>query len=311
MTTRTGEGARPDWAVLLLAHGSPERLEDIPEYLLNVRGGRPLPEPAVREITRRYELIGGGSPLRCWTEKQAMMLADRLAVPVAFGMRNWKPYIADAVAGLPHGLERLVVICMAPQNSRTSIGLYRKRLDEALAKLAAAPPRVAFIENWHDEPHLIAAFAGKVRTGLRAFEAERGVEAPVILTAHSVPESTIAAGDTYDRQARTTASLTAEAAQLRNWRTAFQSQGMTQEPWIGPTVENEIDEIALQGHRAVFVAPIGFLCDHAEILYDIDIQFRQYARGKGLELQRSESLNDSPLLTEALASLALRANLEP
>lgn len=296
-----------NWGVLLLAHGSPERIEDIPEYLLRVRGGRPLPEPVVSEIVRRYQLIGGGSPLRRWTERQAELLEQRLGVPVRYGMRNWSPAISEAVAALPPGLERLVVICLAPHNSRTSIGLYRQRLDEALGHLAASP-RVVFIENWHDEPHLIAAFAEKLREGLSRFEAESAGAVPVILTAHSVPEATLVAGDPYDRQARETASRVAQAARLLNWRTAFQSQGMASEvPWLGPTVEEEIDEIAEQGHRAVFLAPIGFLCDHAEILYDIDIHFREYARGKGMELRRPHSLNDSPLLIEALASLATQA----
>lgn len=293
-----------EWAVVLLAHGSPEKIEDIPEYLLKVRGGKPLPEPAVREIFRRYELIGGGSPLRCWTEKQAMLLHARLRVPVVFGMRNWKPYIAEAVAELPRGLKEMVVICLAPQNSRTSIGLYREHLRRALEMCRPPCPELLFVESWHDQPKLIEAFAQKLRNGLSAAQAEFGGEVPVILTAHSVPESTIAAGDPYERQARETAAQVAAAAGVDNWRMAFQSQGMTPEPWIGPTVESKIDELAAQGCRAVYVAPVGFLCDHAEILYDIDIQFRDYARSKGMELRRSESLNDSPLLIDALASLA-------
>ncbi len=293
------------WAVLLLAHGAPERLEDIPEFLKNVRGGRPLPEPAVREIIRRYGLIGGGTPLRCITELQARALQQRLNVPVLFGMRNWKPFIAEAVEQLPQTLQRLVVICLAPQNSRTSIGLYRQHLERALE---AAPERrpadLRFIENWHDHPLLVRAFAQKIRAGLDTMQRDFGIEVPVILTAHSVPEHTIREGDPYEAQARETASLVAAAAALRNWRMAFQSQGMTAEPWIGPTVESQIDELAAAGHRAVFLAPIGFLADHAEVLYDIDILFREHAQAKGLELRRAESLNDSPLLVQALADIA-------
>jgi len=307
---RTPHSTFGNWAVLLLAHGAPERVEDIPEFLKHVRGGRPLPEPAVREIMRRYERIGGGSPLRLLTEQQGRALQARLGVPVLVGMRNWKPFIADAVAALPEGLARLVVICLAPQNSRTSVGLYRKHLEVALEKLSRHPA-VVFVESWHDHPKLIQAFAEKLRVGLKGMEVDAGREVPVILTAHSVPESTIAAGDPYDAQVRQTAALVAQAAGLRHWRVAYQSQGMTAEPWIGPTVESQIDELAAQGHRAVFIAPIGFLCDHAEILYDIDVQFHDYARAKGIELGRSESLNDSPLLIEALASLAQRAASEP
>ena len=302
----------PRQAVLLLAHGAPDRLEDIPEFLRHVRGGRPLPEHAVQEITQRYARIGGGSPLRRITEQQARALEKRLGVPVVVGMRNWKPFIAEALANLPVERGRLVVICLAPQNSRTSVGLYRQHLDRALDASPSRPqlrPEVSFVESWHDHPRLIQAFAEKVRAGLAAMEADADGEIPLILTAHSVPESTVAAGDPYDAQVRQTAALVAAAARVRNWRTAYQSQGMTAEPWIGPTVESQIDELAVQGRRAIFIAPIGFLSDHAEILYDIDVQFREYALAKGIELHRSESLNDSPLLIEALAALA-REHLE-
>ena len=306
----------PRQAVLLLAHGAPDRLEDIPEFLRHVRGGRPLPEHAVQEITQRYARIGGGSPLRRIAEQQARALEDHLGVPVVVGMRNWKPFIAEALARLPAELGRLVAICLAPQNSRTSVGLYRQHLERALDTGPSRPqgrPQVKFVESWHDHPQLIQAFAEKVRTGLAAMEADVTMEAdgevPVILTAHSVPESTVAAGDPYAAQVEQTAALVAAAARLRNWRTAYQSQGMRAEPWIGPTVESQIDELAAQGRRVVFIAPIGFLSDHAEILYDVDIQFREYALAKGIELRRSESLNGSSLLIEALAALA-REHLE-
>ena len=303
-----GKSEIPRRAVLLLAHGAPDRLEDIPEFLRHVRGGRPLPEHAVQEITQRYGRIGGGSPLRRITEQQARALEDRLAVPVVVGMRNWKPFIAEALASLPAELGRLVAICLAPQNSRTSVGLYRQHLERAL-DAGSLRPQVKFVESWHDHPQLIQAFAEKVRTGLADMEADVNGEVPVILTAHSVPESTVADGDPYATQVEQTAALVAATARLRNWRTAYQSQGMTAEPWIGPTVESQIDELATQGRRAVFIAPIGFLSDHAEILYDVDIQFREYALAKGVELRRSESLNDSPLLIETLAALA-REHLE-
>ena len=311
-----GKSAIPRQAVLLLAHGAPDRLEDIPEFLRHVRGGRPLPEHAVQEITQRYARIGGGSPLRRIAEQQARALEDRLGVPVVVGMRNWKPFIAEALASLPVEVERLVVICLAPQNSRTSVGLYRQHLERELDAGPSRPqgrPQVKFVESWHDHPQLIQAFAEKLRAGLAAMEADVTMEAdgevPVILTAHSVPESTVAAGDPYAAQVEQTAALVAATARLRNWRTAYQSQGMRAEPWIGPTVESQIDELAAQGRRAVFIAPIGFLSDHAEILYDVDIQFREHALAKGIELRRSESLNDSPLLIEALATLA-REQLE-
>ena len=299
--TLSGQNGR--WGVLLLAHGAPDRLEDVPEFLLNIRSGRPLPPPVVEEITDRYALIGGGSPLRRWTEVQAGSLSKRTGLPVFYGMRNWKPFIADVIPEIvSSGVTRLAVVCLAPQNSRTSVGLYRQRLAEAITA-AGADLHLEFIESWHDHPKLVAALAEKLRVGLEHTEERAGVRVPVILTAHSVPEKTIAAGDPYDEQVKETARLVAEAAGLNDWRQAYQSQGMTKEPWIGPTVQSRLDELAAAGHRHVFLAPIGFVCDHVEILFDIDILFRGYAEKKGMTLARSESLNDSPLLIEALHSL--------
>ncbi|MBI2956195.1 MAG: ferrochelatase [Acidobacteria bacterium] len=300
------ENSRPnDWGVLLLAHGAPDKLEDIPEFLLQVRGGRPLPPSAVEEITRRYALIGGGSPLLAHTRRQAEALAPRLKLPVYVGMRNWHPFIAEAVERIAcDAICRLLVICLAPHNSRTSIGLYRNALDEALTRIEA-PPKVTFIEDWHTEPFLIQAFAEKLRSVLTDAREAAGRDVPVILTAHSVPERTIAAGDPYDQQVRETAARVAETAGCQLWSSAYQSQGMTGEPWLGPTVESVLEELAGAGHRHVIVAPVGFLCDHVEVLYDIDIALKDYARTKGLRLWRTESLNDSPLLIEALASLVL------
>ena len=296
---------RDRWGVLLLAHGAPDRLEDIPEFLLYVRGGRKFPEEAVGEIVHRYSQIGGGSPLLKWTRRQAEALARRLHSPVYVGMRNWQPFIADAVAELVRDcVRRAVVICLAPHNSQTSVGLYRLRLEEALAR-THSDLSVQFVESWHDHPLLIQGFAEKLRAGLDQAEAAAGGRIPVIFTAHSVPERTIADGDPYDQQVRETAARVAAAVGLKDWRCAYQSQGMTPEPWLGPGVEEEIDALAAAGYRHVFMAPIGFLCDHLEILYDVDIFFRDYARQQGLTLWRSESLNDSPLLIEALAFLAL------
>ena len=291
------------WAVLLLAHGAPDRLEDIPEFLLNVRGGRPLPEPVVKEITHRYSLIGGGSPLLCWTLAQAQQLAETLAHPVYVGMRNWKPFIAGTVEKMrDEGVERAVALCLAPQNSRTSIGLYKQHVFEAVEK-HAPQLQVDFIESWHNHPLLIQAFLEKLVVAQARVRAETGEAPPVVFTAHSVPERTIADGDPYADQARETARRVAEAAELASYRVAFQSQGLTAEPWIGPTVESQIDELAAQGVRHVLLAPIGFVCDHVEILYDIDVLFRDYGKSRGVTVHRSDSLNDSPLFTKALTEI--------
>jgi ferrochelatase len=219
-------------------------------------------------------------------------------------MRNWEPYIRDVVPRMAaDGVTRAVALCLAPQNSRTSTGLYRRAI------AAAAPPfAVDFVESWHDHPLLIAAFAERLRASWPQACAAAGAEIPVIFTAHSVPTRTVEEGDPYERQARETAELVAAAVgvapALR--RFAFQSQGMSGGPWLGPTVEETITALAAAGHRAVFLQPIGFLCDHVEVLYDIDIAFQQFARERGLRLARAASLNDSPLLAEAIADVARR-----
>lgn len=296
------------WGVLLLAHGAPERLEDIPEFLLQVRNGRPLPAPAVEEIMRRYAAIGGGSPLLGHTRRQAEALAARLGQPVYVGMRNWHPFIAEAARSIvTDGVERAVAVCLAPHNSRTSVGLYRARLEEAIAQTAPSLA-VDFVESWHDQPLLIRALAEKLRAALKGANAAAGTDVPVILTAHSVPEKTIAAGDPYEQQVRETAARVAAEAGCRLWHCAFQSQGMTSEPWLGPRVESVIEKLAGEGQKHVVVAPIGFVADHVEILYDVDIAFRDFARARGMTLRRTESLNDSPLLIDALAAI-VRARL--
>jgi len=291
------------WAVLLLAHGAPDRLGDIPEFLLNVRGGRGLPESAVQEIIERYARIGGSSPLLKITTRQAEALAKTLGLPVYVGMRNWKPYIEDAVRKLTEdGADRVLALCLAPQNSRTSIGLYRSYLSKAVDKMAPGL-QVEFVESWHDHPGLIAAFREKVSSALARAEGEAGGPVPLVFTAHSVPVKTLAEGDPYESQVKETAHLVAQAMGLTDYRVAFQSQGMTAGPWVGPTVESLMDEFAGQGRRHVVLAPIGFVSDHVEILYDIDIVFREHGQRKGISVMRSESLNDSPLFIRGLAAI--------
>jgi ferrochelatase len=283
-------------AVLLLAHGSPDSVDQVPEFLLRVTGGRPLPPESIQEIQHRYGLIGR-SPLTELTRKQAELLAQKLNLKVYVGMRNWHPYIADAVRTMTaDGIRHATVICLAPQNSRTSVGLYR-------AALAKENPAFTtdFIESWHDHPLLIQAFADR-------FRASRPPNVPTIFTAHSVPQRTVTDGDPYELQAKETAALVAKRAGLgsEDWTFAFQSQGMAGGPWLGPTVEDTIFGLKQKGHNAVFIQPIGFLCDHVEVLYDIDISFKQFAEKQGMRLTRAESLNDSQLLTAALADLAGR-----
>jgi len=303
MMESMAQPASGSWGVLLLAHGAPDKLADIPEFLRNVRGGRPLPEPMVKEIAHRYSLIGGGSPLLRLTTLQAAALAKLIAHPVYVGMRNWKPFIPDAVERLcGEGVRRIVAVCLAPQNSRTSIGLYRKFLLDAAREVCPAL-EVDFIDNYHDHAGLIEAFRVRAEAAVIAARQETGGDVPIIFTAHSVPERTIADGDPYEEQVRETAALVARAAGIAEYRLAFQSQGMTAEKWIGPTVESQIDELAAAGLKHVLLIPVGFVCDHVEILYDIDVLFHGYGKSRGVAVRRSESLNDSPEFAAALASL--------
>lgn len=289
-------------AVLLLAHGSPDSVDEIPEFLRRVTGGRPVPPEVIEEVKHRYGLIGR-SPLTALTLEQGTLLAKELKLPVYVGMRNWRPFIADTLCAMKSdGIARAVVICLAPQNSRTSVGLYRAALN-----VGGDPPfRVEFVESWHDHPLLIRAFVEKLRAGWERACADAGCKLPVIFTAHSVPQRTIADGDPYEGQTKETAALVARGAGLAasDWKFAFQSQGMSGGAWLGPTVEATILSLKQEGHRGVFVQPIGFLCDHVEVLYDIDIGFKKFAGKEGLQFWRAESLNDSPLLTAALAELA-------
>jgi ferrochelatase len=295
-------GSSAKTAVLLLAHGSPGNPDQIPEFLGYVTGGRALPPSVVEEIRHRYSLIGF-SPLACWTLLQADQLSQSLGLPVFVGMRNWKPFIADAVKAIAvQKFERVIGICLAPQNSRTSVGLYRQAVTR---EDAAATFNLDFVAEWHDHPLLAKAFAEKLRAGWEKASAEHGAKLPIIFTAHSVPARTIAEGDPYEAQSKETAALVAKEAGLSDsdWTFAFQSQGMSGGAWIGPTVEETISGLKAKGHRGVFLQPVGFLCDHVEVLYDIDILFKQFAEKEGMRLWRAESLNGSKILTEALAIL--------
>ena len=283
-------------AVLLLAHGTPENTEQIPEYLNKVTGGRPVPESVIEEVKHRYGMIGS-SPLTTITQRQAALLADSLRMPVYVGMRNWRPYIADVIAQMRvDGVKQIVALCLAPQNSRTSVGLYRNAVCKDAEGLS-----IDFIESWHDHPLLIAAFAERLKAELSKSTKQQ----VVIFTAHSVPERTITDGDPYERQARETGALVAGTVGLRDsqWTFAFQSQGMSGGSWIGPTVEDTMRLLKDQGHSSVLIQPVGFVCDHVEVLYDIDIAFRELGSQIGIKVSRAESLNDSAGFIAALAAV--------
>jgi ferrochelatase len=285
-------------AVLLLAHGAPERVADVAEYLSFVRGGRPVSPQVLEEISHRYAEIGGSSPLRQWTQAQAEALERRLGIPVFYGMRNWHPFIRETMDRIrDSGAERLAAICLAPQFSKMSVGFYFRRTQEAKVD-AGAGVEIVWAKSYHDSPLLIEAFAEK----LRPVAAGR----KVLFTAHSLPEKALAESDPYERECRATAAAVADAAGAADWVFAFQSQGMTEDRWLGPTVEATLDRYAAEGVREVALHPIGFVCDHVEVLFDVDLLFKPYAAERGITLLRPESLNGSAKYTEALADVALR-----
>ena len=348
------------FAVLLLAHGTPDTVEEIPEYLKNVVSGRALPQHVVEEIQSRYAQIGK-SPLTEWTLKQGELLQQKIGLPVYVGMRNWRPYIGDTVRQMRvDGVTDAVAICLAPQNSRTSVGLYRR----AAYAEAGNAFRFHFIDAWADHPRLADAFADRLRPIRKEACISVAEKVPVLFTAHSVPCRTIQVApaadqsshshsdakpkggkdspavsssgpvrptveersyalppgassrpDPYAIETKHTAALVAErllpdGLTSSDWYFAFQSQGMSGGPWIGPTVEETLECLYREGRRGVVLQPIGFLCDHVEILYDIDIAFQATARKLGLKLFRPESLNASPLLIAALADLSSQGLLQ-
>jgi ferrochelatase len=323
-------GTQGRTAILLLAHGTPDVLGEMAEYLGKVTGGRALPQEVVEELQHRYAQIGLGEmpgeeppPLTKWTVIQGHLLEAALGgEKVYVGMRNWHPYISDVIAQMRlDEVTHIKAICLAPQNSRTSVGLYRRAVLAAAAGL-----EVEFVAGWAEHPLLAQAFARKLQPVWTRACTESGRRVPVLFTAHSVPCRTIMTGeasvagarpgtpmqsspDTYPVEAKRTAQLVAEQMASadfgeHDWYFAFQSQGMSGGPWIGPTVEDTLKAIKEEGHAGVVMQPVGFLCDHVEILYDIDIAFRERAAKIGLKLWRAESLNDSSLLVEALVEVA-------
>jgi ferrochelatase len=283
-------------AVVLMAYGSPSSADDIRPYLEDIREGRPVSDAAVDELTDRYRRIGGRSPLDEITQRQRAALEARLGIPVFVGMKHWSPRIAEAAEqALAGGATRVLGVVLAPHYSELSIAGYRQRLEHAVGGRA----ELRFVESWHDHEPYLDLLADRVR----------GTDAHVVFTAHSLPERTLAMGDPYKEQLLETSRLVAERAGLEQWSFAFQSASPTGEPWLGPDILEELDALHARGVRKVLIAPVGFVSDHLEILWDIDVEARERAAELGLELDRIESLNDDPRFIEALALLARGALL--
>jgi ferrochelatase len=277
-------------AVVLMAYGSPSLPGDVRPYLEDIRGGRPVSDEAVEELAERYRRIGGRSPLDDVTEAQRAGLERELGVPVFVGMKHWQPRIVEAVdSAVATRATRIVGLVLAPHYSRLSIGEYRERLESAVGARA----EVELVESWHAHPGFLDVVADRVR----------GTDAWVVFTAHSLPERILAEGDPYREQLLETSRLVAERAGLDRWSFAFQSASPTGEPWLGPDILEELDRLHAEGVRKVLVAPVGFVSDHLEILWDLDVEARERAGELGLELDRIASLNDDPAFIRALAEL--------
>lgn len=297
---------KADTAVLLMAHGTPESVDQMADYLRFVRGGREPSSELIEEMTHNWNAIGGRSPLTDITRQQGEALQTRLAadgldVPVFVGMRNWQPFIADAIRDIvTTGARRIVGIPLAPQFSTLSV---QKYMDAATAAL---PPGVEFsyVRSFHVHPLLVEAFAERVRAARPRADEE------IVFTAHSLPQRVAAAGDPYPSEVMATAQAVASRCGIGSFHVAYQSAGRTPEPWLGPDLSELVRQRARSGIRNLLVVPIGFVCDHTEILFDIDVQAAAAAHEAGVALRRTESLNTSPTFIRALAALTVD-NVKP
>ncbi len=293
-----------------MALGGPDSLEAVEPFLNDVRGGRPTPPELVQEITERYRATGGKSPVPAIMTDLVRHLEARLnaAGPSRFrvyrGFRHWHPFIRETYREIvKDGVRRLVGVCMAPQNSRLSVGAYVKKVEEAQAE-SGVPVRFTYVPSWNTHPALIQGIVANIREALGKFPADARDRVALIFTAHSLPERILKDGDPYPDQVRATVEVVRSALgplpPASTWRFAYQSQGRTDEQWLGPTVEETLDELHGAGCRHVLMAPIGFLSDHLEVLYDIDIEFAKRARDKGMQLERIAMLNATAPIVETV-----------
>lgn len=303
-------------AVLLMALGGPDSLASVEPFLSNVRRGRPTPKEMIDEFRERYRRIGGKSPLLEISLAQARALEARLnkeAGPYRcyVGMRHWKPYVRDTVLRMrDDGVRRIVALCLTPYYSKMSVGAYFADLDTAIAD-AGATFDIARVESWNNRPDLIEAYAGTVRSGLEKLAAEGHPDPAVLFTAHSLPKRIMEEGDPYESELQETmAAILVRLPPIRA-RLCYQSEGRTGDPWLGPPLEDVLEELGGAGEEAVLVVPFGFVSDHLEILYDVDIEAKDLARTLGMRLERADSLNTDPKFIEAMASAVREASGGP
>lgn len=298
-------------AVLMLAYGTASSVERMRCYLSDIRGGRPMSDEFVDEFKRRYELIGG-SPLTSLTYNQAKKTGEALQNqgldwPVYLGMRHWSPWIKDAIGQMYlHGVEEAVGIVMAPHYSKMSIGKYWGKIEEA-QEMHGSNIKFTFVNSWYQQPKFLQALEEHIRAGLEKFSPDVRDKVKIVFSAHSLPERLIKMGDPYDEQLKDNAKIVAERLGDVDWMFSYQSAAETGEPWLGPQIEDVVVDLANQGYKQMLVAPIGFVCDHVEILFDIDIEAKQIADEYGIQLERIESMNSTPLFIGAVANAITEA----
>jgi len=293
-------------AVLMLAYGTPDSVDGMACYLWDIRGGRPMSQEFIDEFKHRYSLIGGKSPLTALTYDQAKKTGQGLAergydLPVYVGMRHWSPWIKDAIGQMYiQGIEEAVAIVMAPHYSKMSIGKYWDKINEAQAEVGSAI-KFSFVDAWYQQPKFLQAVEAHIRAGLEKFPAAEREQVKIVFTAHSLPARLTKMGDPYDDQLQDNARIVAERLGQVDWMFSYQSAAETGEPWLGPQIEEVIVDLAQQGYKHMLVAPIGFVCDHVEILYDLDIEAKKLAEAHNIRLERIESMNSDPLFIGAVA----------
>ncbi len=291
-----------------MAYGAASSLDEIEPYLQDIRGGRPVGAELIEQVKDRYRLMGGKSPLLEITKQQAAALEstlnrDRPRFKIYIGMRHWHPYIKDTVAVMAaDGIRKMTALCLTPYYSKMSVGAYYQKLDEAVVATGLAF-QIRRVESWNDHPRLIEAIAAKVTQALERFPADIRKKVPLLFSAHSLPERILAEKDPYPQELNETIELVMKKVGPYAWRFAYQSKGRTPEPWLGPDAAAVIDELHAQGHRHLLMAPIGFISDHMETLYDVDVMYRKQCDAKGIRLERAESLNASPAFIETLADV--------
>ena len=290
--------------VLVMAYGGPNHIDEVEPYLLDVRGYRPTAPEIIHEVRERYREIGGRSPILEQTQAQANALESALNTfrrdfKAFIGMRHWHPYIKDALAEMhSQGIEQAVGLVMAPHYSRISIGAYYKKIEEA-----NVPITFSRIEDWHLQAGYLDALANRVRVALQRFPQEVRAEVPVIFTAHSLPQRILEWNDPYPVQLQETVAAMMERLGSHPHEFAFQSAAISTEPWLGPDASEVIERFASEGKRNILLCPIGFVCEHVEILYDIDIVYQNLAKSLNVHLERIEMLNTAPEMIEGLTQL--------